>query len=136
MLYEVITEVDDSNSPDNAGSYDKQIPRGVAISTRRGVSHYVDIENFAEGGEAALSGLGDILANKYLRKSSYDEKNAIAVLKKAGIEPANIADDVMVAAYLIDSGRRAYSKCGGPRRGGPAGALRLLGLLGGSYNFV
>ncbi|HUF03728.1 MAG TPA: DNA polymerase I [Aridibacter sp.] len=101
-------EVDDSDSPDNAGSFDKKPPRGLAISTRRGGAYYVDIDGFKEGREAAYSGLGDILANKYLAKSTYDLKSNLAVLKKAGIDPLNVKDDLMVAAYLIDSGRRNY----------------------------
>jgi len=111
QLFEVESwsfEVDDSNSPENAGSFDKAPPMGVAISTRRGLSYYVDIENFSEGREAAVRGIGDLLRNKYLKKSSYDAKNALAVLQCAGIEPKNVAEDLLVAAYLIDSGRRNY----------------------------
>lgn len=101
-------EVDDSDSPENAGSFEKHPPRGLAIATRRGGAFYVDIEGFKEGRDSAYSGLGDILANKYLAKSSYDLKSSLAVLKKAGIDPVNVKDDLMVAAYLIDSGRRNY----------------------------
>ena len=101
-------EIDDSNSPDNAGSYDMERPAGVAISTRRGVSDYVDLENFAGGYEAGAAALGDILENKYFKKSCYDEKRIVAALAKAGIHPKNISEDIMIAAYLIDSGRRHY----------------------------
>jgi DNA polymerase-1 len=101
-------EVNDSNSPENAGSYDFKSPAGVSISTRRGVAYYVDLENFAEGREAGEAGLKDILENKYLKKSTYDLKKNLAVLKKVGIAPRNLTEDVMIAAYLIDSGRRHY----------------------------
>jgi DNA polymerase-1 len=101
-------EIDDSNSPEDAGSYDLVSPAGVAIATRRGVSYYIDLENFAEGREAGEAALGDILGNKYLRKSAYDLKRNLAALNKSGVEPKNFAEDVMIAAYLIDSGRRNY----------------------------
>lgn len=101
-------EVDDSNSPENAGSFEKQPPLGVAISTRRGVSWYVDFENFKGGREYAESAVGDMLSNKYLRKSAYDSKSSLAVLRKAGCDPKAVTEDIMIAAYLIDSGRRNY----------------------------
>lgn len=101
-------EVDDSNSPENAGSFEKKAPAGVAIATRRGRAFYVDIEGFKEGGDEALSALGDIVANKYLGKSTYDYKANLAVLKQADVSPVNVTDDLLVAAYLIDSGRRNY----------------------------
>ncbi|REJ77636.1 MAG: DNA polymerase I [Acidobacteria bacterium] len=101
-------EIDDSASPKNAGSFDHEAPDGVAIATRRGAAYYVDFKGFKEGRDSAVSGIGDILKNKYLTKSTYDYKRNLAVLNKAGIAPANVSDDLMVAAYLIDSGRRNY----------------------------
>ncbi|MFN2500317.1 MAG: hypothetical protein ABR557_14650, partial [Pyrinomonadaceae bacterium] len=64
--------VDDSNSEKDAGSYEKQEPLGVAISTGAGASVYIDLQNFAEGKEAAVTPLRDILSNGFLEKCVYD----------------------------------------------------------------
>ncbi len=101
-------EINGSNSPENAGSFDMKSPLGVAVSTRRGVAFYVDLENFAEGRDAGEAALRDMLENKYLKKSTYDFKRNLAALTKSGISPKNISEDEMIAAYLIDSGRRHY----------------------------
>ena len=101
-------EVDDSNSPQNSTSYKKEAPLGIAISTGKGVSHYVDFENFAEGRESAIAPIGDVLSNIYLNKCSHDLKRNIAALKKLGIEPAQVTNDTMIAAYLIDTSRKKF----------------------------
>ncbi|HEV7645095.1 MAG TPA: DNA polymerase I [Pyrinomonadaceae bacterium] len=103
--------VDDSNSPANAGSFDKEEALGVAIAIRGGTSYYVDFENFAasDGGrEKAVRPLGDTLANGLLRKAVHDWKSALAVLKKSGITPERIDDDTLIAAYLLDPTRTKY----------------------------
>ncbi len=103
--------VDDSNSPANAGSFDKEEALGVAIAIKGGTSYYVDLENFAvsDGGrEKALRPLGDTLANGLLRKAVHDWKSALAVLKKSGITPERIDDDTLIAAYLLDPTRTKY----------------------------
>jgi DNA polymerase-1 len=100
--------VDDSNSPANAGSFDKEEPLGVAIATKGGTSYYVDLVNFAEGKDKALRPLGDTLANGMLRKAVYDWKRSLAVLKKIGIEPERVEDDTLIAAYLLDPTRAKY----------------------------
>lgn len=99
-------EVDSSNSPPKASSFDKLPPPGVAIATAAGASYYVDLENFEDGKESAIESLKDILSNGFLEKVSYDLKGNLAVLHKIGITPEAVADDVCIAAYLIDSGRK------------------------------
>ena len=101
-------EVDDSNSPENSSSFNKKAPLGIAISTGKGISHYVDLENFVEGKESAITPLRDILSNKYLKKYAHDFKRNLAALKQFGIEPVNVTEDTMIAAYLIDTSRKRF----------------------------
>ncbi|MEZ5428163.1 MAG: DNA polymerase I [Pyrinomonadaceae bacterium] len=101
-------EVDDSNSAAKSGSFDKLEPAGVAIATAAGAAHYVDLENFAEGRDEAVGPLRDILSNGFLEKCAHDYKRNLAVLEKGGVVPEAVADDVMIAAYLIDSSRGRY----------------------------
>jgi len=101
-------QVDDSNSDAKADSYAKQPPLGVAIAIGAGASNYIDFENFAEGKDAAIEPLRDILSNGFLQKVTHDYKCNLAVLKKIDIEPEAVEDDTMIAAYLIDSGRAKY----------------------------
>lgn len=99
-------EVDGSNSPAKASSFDKLPPLGVAIATAAGASYYIDLENFQDGKESAIESLKDILSNGFLEKVTYDLKGNLAVLHKLGITPEAVVDDVCIAAYLIDSGRK------------------------------
>ena len=85
-------QVDDSTSPPKADSYAKKPPPGVAIATGAGASFYVDLENFAEGRDAAVEPLKDILSNGFLSKVTHDYKCNLAVLKKIGIEPEAVED--------------------------------------------
>jgi DNA polymerase-1 len=100
--------VDDSNSAEKAGSYDKQPPLGLAIATGAGTAYYVDLEGFNGDKALCIKHLGDTLANGLLAKCAYDSKNALAVLQSIGIEPACVKDDTMIAAYLIDPSRSKY----------------------------
>jgi DNA polymerase-1 len=101
-------ETDSSNSPPKASSFDKLPPLGVAIATGAGASDYIDLENFAEGRDAAIAPLRDILSNGFLEKCSHDYKNNLAVLQKLDIMPEAVTDDTCIAAYLIDSTRARY----------------------------
>ncbi|MEZ5307441.1 MAG: DNA polymerase I [Pyrinomonadaceae bacterium] len=91
-----------------SGSYTTPEPVGLAISFAPGVSTYIDLKNFEGGKEEALGPLGDILANGFLEKTTYDYKCSLASLSRLGIHPEAVADDLLIAAYLIDSGRRNY----------------------------
>ena len=101
--------VDDSNSPKNAASYQKIEPCGVAIATGAGASFYVDLQNFEGGKEIAVAALKDILSNGFLAKCTHDWKRNLAVLKTLDIEPESIEDDTLLAAYLLDSSRASYA---------------------------
>ncbi|MCU1289580.1 MAG: polymerase [Acidobacteria bacterium] len=102
-------QVDDSNSAAKADSYAKKPPLGVAIAIAAGASFYVDLENFADGKEIAVTALRDILGNGFLAKCTHDFKCNLAVLNKLGIEPEAVEDDTMLAAYLLDSSRSSYN---------------------------
>jgi len=83
-------------------------PQGIAIATARGVSSFIDLENFEDGKEAAITPLRDIIANGLLEKSVYDLKRAITLLETLDIEPEGMTDDTLLAAYLLDSTRSEY----------------------------
>jgi DNA polymerase-1 len=97
--------VDDSNEGTWHSSFDKLPPLGVAISYSPGVSFFVDLENFEGGRDAAIRPLSDTFANIYLEKQTHDYKKNLAVLRKIGIEIHKLTDDLMIASYLLDSGR-------------------------------
>jgi DNA polymerase-1 len=99
-------EVDDSNSPKNSSSFDRLAPVGLAVATKAGSAGYIDIENFEGGSEEALRSLSDVLSNGFLTKCCHDLKRQLAALAKAGIRPQSVKDDTMVAAYVVDSGRK------------------------------
>lgn len=101
-------DVDSSNSEENASSFDVKAPCGIAIATGANVSHYIDIDNFKEGKDEAISPLKDILSNGFLDKCSHDLKRNLAALNKLGIIPESVKEDTMIAAYLIDSSRKRF----------------------------
>ncbi len=102
-------EVDDSNSPKSAASYQKAEPCGVAIATGAGASYYIDLANFEGEKNEAITPLKDILSNGFLSKCAHDWKRNLAVLNTIGIEPEAVEDDTMLAAYLIESTRASYA---------------------------
>jgi DNA polymerase-1 len=81
---------------------------GIAISTAPGVSAYIDLEKFEEGIDAAVAPLRDVLSNGLLSKSVHDLKRAVALLAPLGIELEGVADDTLLAAYLLDPIRSKY----------------------------
>lgn len=99
-------EADTSNSDEKSSSFDKRPPVGIAIATAAAVSHYVDLDNFAEGSDVAVRTLRDILSNGFLEKVTHDLKSQLAALAKLSIIPEAVVDDTMIAAYVIDSGRK------------------------------
>lgn len=101
-------DVDDSNSDEDCSSFYKKEPCGIAIATGAGISHYVDLENFAEGRDEAITPLKDILSNGFLDKCTHDLKRNLAVLNKLNIVPESVREDTMIAAYLIDSSRKNF----------------------------
>ncbi|HXD30082.1 MAG TPA: DNA polymerase I [Pyrinomonadaceae bacterium] len=81
---------------------------GIAFSTSAGQAAYVDLERFAEGREAALKPLRELLANGLLEKSVHDVKRAIGLFEPLGIKLEGVKDDTSLAAYLLDPSRTKY----------------------------
>ncbi|MGA9997512.1 MAG: DNA polymerase I, partial [Pyrinomonadaceae bacterium] len=100
------------STPTGAGqqgsSRDAGPATGIAISTAAGAASFIDLVNFEEGAEAAVGPLRDVLANGLLPKSVHDLKRAVALLAPLGIEPEGVADDTLLAAYLLDPIRSKY----------------------------
>lgn len=97
-------EVDDSNEGKWHSSFDKLPPLGVAISHTPGVAAFVDLENF-DNREWAIRVLKDLFENRYIDKSTHDFKTKLAVLSKIGINIVGLKNDLMLASYVLDSGR-------------------------------
>jgi DNA polymerase-1 len=101
-----------NSAPPGAGQQqsprDAHGARGIAFSTKAGESAFVDFENFAEGGDAALAPLREFLANGLLEKSVHDLKRATALLTPLDIKLEGVADDTLLAAYVLDPNRSKY----------------------------
>ena len=102
-------EVNDSNTGERSSCYHKSEPLGLAIATAPGQSHYIDLQNFAGGKDAALPPLRDILSNGFLDKTAHDYKRNLAVLATLDIHPAAVTDDPMLASYLLDTNRSGFA---------------------------
>src|SRR5258708_15343218 len=100
--------------------------QGIAFAPNAGRSAFVDFENFAEGKEAALQAMRELLSNGLIEKSVHDLKRATALLSPHGIELAGVTDDTLIAAYVIDPTRSKYEltdlvrETDGAEGGGPS----------------
>jgi DNA polymerase-1 len=102
-----------SNSPPPAVAQQQSLPEerragGIAFAVRPGEASFVDLGNFAGGQDAALGSLRELLANGLLEKSVHDLKRATALLAPLDITPEGVADDTLLAAYLLDPTRSKY----------------------------
>ncbi len=100
--------VNDANTNEKASCYGKEAPLGVGIGLGNGEAFYIDLENFDGGIDAAKGPLKDILTNSFLEKSAYDEKRNLGPLLALGIRPEAVKDDILIAAYLLESTRSTY----------------------------
>ena len=87
---------------------DEHGAQGIALSSEPGKSAFIDLENFAGGRDAAINSLRELLANGLLEKSVHDLKRTTALLTPLGIELGGLADDTLIAAYLLDPTRSKY----------------------------
>jgi len=87
---------------------DYELAEGIAFSIAEGSSAFVDLNRFAEGREAALALLREVLSNGLIEKSVHDLKRAIGLLAKLEISLEGVKDDTLLAAYLIDPNRSKY----------------------------
>jgi DNA polymerase I len=101
-----------NSSPVGAGQQqnpgNEHVARGIAFSTNAGEAAFVDLESFAEGKEVALGSLREFLANGLLEKSVHDLKRATALLTPLDIKLEGVADDTLLAAYVLDPTRSKY----------------------------
>ncbi len=97
--------VNDANTNEKACCYNKPAPLGIGIGLGNGEAFYIDLASF--DGDA-VSPLKDILTNGFLEKSVYDEKRNLGPLLALGIRPESVVDDILVAAYLLESTRASY----------------------------
>lgn len=82
--------------------------RGIAFSTKAGVSAYVDLEKFSDGIDSAIGTLRDVLSNGLIEKSVHDLKRAVGLLDRFNITLEGVKDDTYLAAYLLDPTRSKY----------------------------
>jgi len=87
---------------------DYEVAEGIAFSTATGNAAFVDFNKFAEGRDAALASLREVLSNGLIEKSVHDLKRAIGLLDKLDITLEGVKDDTLLAAYLIDPNRSKY----------------------------
>ncbi|MFN0120206.1 MAG: DNA polymerase I [Blastocatellia bacterium] len=81
--------------------------RGVAFSTAPGNGDYFDLEQCNDRA-AAIELLRDLLENGLIGKSVHDWKRALHALHADGIQPENVTDDTLLAAYLLDAENSAF----------------------------
>jgi DNA polymerase-1 len=84
---------------------------GFSFATAPGRAWYVPVGHAGERSlpiGRALESLGPLLEDPAVRKVGQNVKYDTLVLQRAGIELAGVEADAMLAAYLLDPGRRAY----------------------------
>jgi DNA polymerase I len=87
---------------------DLEAARGIAFSSKAGMSAYVDLEKFEGGSVAAIGPLREVLSNGLIEKSVHDLKRAVSLLARFDITLEGVKDDTFLAAYLIDPNRSKY----------------------------
>ena len=87
---------------------DDRAATGVSLAHEAGKSAFIDFENFADGKEAAVNLIRELLANGLVEKSVHDLKRATALLTPLGIDLAGVVDDTLLAAYVLDPTRSKY----------------------------
>lgn len=100
--------VDPSAPAARASCYQGERPKGLAIGFGTGEAFYIDMADFEGGAEACEKPLRDILTNEFMSKIAYDAKGSLGPLLAMGVQPTPISDDVLIAAYLLDSTRASY----------------------------
>ncbi|MEP6569873.1 MAG: DNA polymerase I [Acidobacteriota bacterium] len=101
-------EVSDAVQADQQCVIDYELAEGIAFSSADGIASFVDFNRFAEGREAVLASLREVLSNGLIEKSVHDLKRAIGLLNRLGITLEGVKDDTLLAAYLIDPNRSKY----------------------------
>jgi DNA polymerase-1 len=87
---------------------DEHGAQGIALSSEPGRSAFIDLENFAGGRDSVINSLRELLTNGLVEKSVHDLKRTTALLTPLGIELGGLAEDTLIAAYLLDPTRSKY----------------------------
>ena len=88
---------------------------GIAVSTKEGEACYVPLGHAYLGGPSqgeqarALEALAPVLEDPGISKLSADAKRDHIVLAGSGVELAGLGFDALIAAYLLDPGKRDYN---------------------------
>jgi len=94
---------------------------GIAVGEGRAFylpfGHRAGAEFFEAGGqhnlppitEAALAPLVGLLGDATVAKVGHDIKNALLVLRRAGVVVRGIVFDTMIASYMVDPGKRSHA---------------------------
>lgn len=119
-----------NSSPPGAGQQqslrDDHGARGIAFAPREAESAYVELDNFAEGKDAAVGAIRELFGNGLVEKSVHDLKRATSLLVPLDVELAGVVDDTLIAAYVLDPTRSKYElsdlarETVGVEGGGPA----------------
>ncbi len=95
---------------------------GIALATEPGTAFYLPLRHRREGeldlgGDArlnlpalsseAMRPLVDLLEDGSLPKTGHDLKRALLLLRRSGVDLAGLDFDTMLAAYVMDPGRRS-----------------------------
>jgi DNA polymerase-1 len=78
---------------------------GIAFSVNGETSYFLPLQ---DNPSEQLIPLKEIFESETIRKIGHNIKSDIQVLKKYGINLRGIACDIMIAAYLLDPGKRDY----------------------------
>ena len=100
--------LDEKDDSDKISVYARTLPNGVAIAAAPGESYYINISEFAEGPEIGIKAVGELLSNGFMSKTAFDSKRAFGCFHPACVTPEGFTDDVLIAAYLLDSTRASY----------------------------
>ncbi len=84
-------------------------PIGIVIAFSESETLYIPVKNQNGSEESSvLDMFRPVFENPAIRKTGYNLKAEYQVLKNAGILLDGISFDIMVAAYVIDPGKRAF----------------------------
>jgi len=100
--------VNDAGAGERSSCFEKPIPSGIGFGLGNGEAFYLDLDGFAGGRIEALRQLNYILTSSDLLKCVYDEKRGLGAMLSLGIWPEAVRDDVLIAAYLLESTRSSY----------------------------
>jgi DNA polymerase-1 len=101
-------EVSDEQQVEQQCAIDYEPAEGIAFATAEGSAAFVDFNKFAEGRDAALASLREVLSNGLIEKSVHDLKRAVGLLDRLDIQLEGVKDDTLLAAYLLDPNRSKY----------------------------